>query len=195
MCNPTVICEVVASEAGSTLARVERLGVQAPPAPTVPPSPAGRRDARVNSDNAPQPPSGLCFCPRGATPPGLPGFGRVRAEVPSPEGLGFPDVGGLEALGASGHLELDPVTLGEALEALSLDGAEVHENVLATLLSDESEALRVVEPLHCSLSHDLPLSVSRALRSGDPDLHGRVVRAADRHGAGARRPRPARALP
>ena len=71
----------------------------------------------------------------------------------------------------------------------------MHENIFAALIGDESEALRVVEPLHCSLSHDLPLSVSRALRSGDPDLHGRVVRAADRHGAGARRPRRAGELP
>src|SRR5262245_43095883 len=67
--------------------------------------------------------------------------------------LGFPDVRGLQALGTARHLELDPVTLGEALEALSLDGAEVHEHVLAALLSDEPETLRVVEPLHCSLSH------------------------------------------
>jgi len=67
--------------------------------------------------------------------------------------LGLANVGGLEALRAPRHFELDLVTLGQALEALGLNGAEVYEHVLAVLLGDETEPLRIVEPLHASLSH------------------------------------------
>src|SRR5262245_58803177 len=38
------------------------------------------------------------------------------------------DVRGLEPLGSPADLELDPIPLGQALEPLSLDGAEVHEH-------------------------------------------------------------------
>src|SRR6266508_2820813 len=66
---------------------------------------------------------------------------------------GLANVGGLEALRAPRHFELDLVTLGQALEALGLDGAEVHEHVLAVFLGDKAIPLRIVEPLHASLSH------------------------------------------
>src|SRR5437867_886180 len=72
---------------------------------------------------------------------------------------GFADVSRLKTFRAASDLELHAVPFGQALEALSLDGAEVNEHVLAALLRDEAEALRVVEPLHCSLCHDVPLSV------------------------------------
>src|SRR5215475_1877062 len=65
----------------------------------------------------------------------------------------LPDVGGLQPLRAAGDLELDPIALGQALEALRLDGAEVHEDILAVFLGNESVALRIVEPLHAALSH------------------------------------------
>jgi hypothetical protein len=46
-------------------------------------------------------------------------------------------------------LELDLVPFGEALEALRLDGAEVDKHIRPSVfLGDESETLRVVEPLH-----------------------------------------------
>src|SRR2546425_897739 len=86
-------------------------------------------------------------------PEGGPG-GVSRCEV-----LYFPDVGCLKTLWAARHFELDPVTFGQALEALSLDGAVVHEDILAALLSDESIPFRVVEPLHLSLSHTSNLSL------------------------------------
>src|SRR5262249_51710141 len=70
-----------------------------------------------------------------------------------PTRLHLADVRSLKALGPPGDLELDPVALDQALEALSLDGAEVHEHVLAVLLGDEAVPLRVVEPLHVTLSH------------------------------------------
>ena len=60
--------------------------------------------------------------------------------------LGY--VRGLRPLRSVGDLELDPIILGEALEAVTLDGREVNENVGAVLLLDEPETLGVVEPLH-----------------------------------------------
>src|SRR5215472_15242202 len=86
--------------------------------------------------------------------------------------LDLADVGGLEPLRTPTHLELDPVTLGQTLESGSLNGAEVHEHILATLLRDETEPLRIVEPLHAALSHlYLPLS-REACASVMPHHHG-----------------------
>src|ERR1700722_8833221 len=67
--------------------------------------------------------------------------------------LDLGDVGGLKTLGSLHHLEVDLLALGERLESVALDGGEVNENVLATLLLDEPEPLRIVEPLHASLCH------------------------------------------
>src|SRR6266545_6228930 len=74
---------------------------------------------------------------------------------------GLANVGGLDSLRAPRHFELDLVTLGQALEALGLDGAEVHEHVLAVFLGDKAIPLRIVEPLHASLSHFYDLSLRR----------------------------------
>jgi hypothetical protein len=60
--------------------------------------------------------------------------------------LGY--VRSLRPLRSVGDLELDPIIFGEALEAVSLDGREVNENVWAVLLLDEPKTLGVVEPLH-----------------------------------------------
>src|ERR1019366_2798760 len=55
------------------------------------------------------------------------------------------------ALLALHDVEFDRVTLGERLEAAALDGAVVHEAVLLPVVGrDETEPLRVVEPLHLS---------------------------------------------
>src|SRR3990172_2460755 len=86
--------------------------------------------------------------------------------------LGLANVGGLEPLRALGHLELDLIALGQALEALGLNGVEMHEHVLATLLGNEAIPLRIVEPLDCTLCHrPLPLSVE-AFASVKPRHHG-----------------------
>src|SRR5262245_16230181 len=85
-----------------------------------------------------------------ATPLKLP---RVLGGEP----LGLADVGGLETLRAARHLEFHPVPFAEALEPAGLDGAEVNEHVLAAFLCDEPEPLRIVEPLHGSARHDVPL--------------------------------------
>ena len=60
---------------------------------------------------------------------------------------GLADVGGLESLRTLGDLELDLIALAQALEALGLNGVEVHEHVVAALLGNEAVPLRIVEPL------------------------------------------------
>src|ERR1700722_1524900 len=60
----------------------------------------------------------------------------------------------LKALGALLHVELDLLSLLEGAEARRLDGGLVAEHVCTpVILRDESEALRVVEPLHGALGH------------------------------------------
>src|SRR6266403_147311 len=86
--------------------------------------------------------------------PGPDGPGRERT---GGNLLGFPDVCRLKTFRSAGDLELDLVTLGEALEAIRLDGAEVDEHVLPAVLGDKAIPLRIVEPLHLTLSH-VPVS-------------------------------------
>src|SRR5712692_8820096 len=69
-------------------------------------------------------------------------------------GSALANVRGLKALGAARDVELHLIAFREALEPLGGDRAEVHEHVLAVLLRDDPEPLRVVEPLHSSLCHD-----------------------------------------
>src|SRR5207247_10934307 len=90
--------------------------------------------------------------------------------------LDLADVGGLEPLGPLGDLELDLVPLDQALETLSLDGAEMHEHVLAILLGDEAVPLRIVEPLHVTLSHLSATSSLEACASVIPHHYGGAVR-------------------
>src|SRR6478735_8080715 len=63
------------------------------------------------------------------------------------------DLRGAGALLASHDLELDASALLERAVAVTLDVGVVHEEVLAVLGRDETEALRVVEPLHDAVSH------------------------------------------
>src|SRR3954447_3460067 len=96
--------------------------------------------------------------------------------VPGPEnGPGAPpavpseraDVLRLGALLALRDVELDVLTLVEALVALRLDGGEVDEHVGAAVRRrDEPEALLGVEPLHGALCHLSRPSVSLAPRGG-----------------------------
>src|SRR5439155_11720958 len=83
-------------------------------------------------------------------------FGRARGVGRSScrSWLDELDVGGVRALGALlglvGHLR----TLGEGAEAVGLDRAEVHEQILAAVIGrDEAVALVVVEPLDGSVGH------------------------------------------
>ena len=58
------------------------------------------------------------------------------------------DVGRLWSFLTLNDFELYPIALGQGLEAVPLDGAEVNEDVGASLAGDEAVTLRVVEPLH-----------------------------------------------
>src|SRR5213083_1602234 len=60
----------------------------------------------------------------------------------------------LQPLWSLGNVELDVVPLGEAPEPLRLDRCEVDEHVRTRLLRDKAKALRVVKPLHLTLSHN-----------------------------------------
>src|SRR4029078_7084066 len=64
------------------------------------------------------------------------------------------DVRGGRTLGALGHVERDPLRFREGLVAVHLDRAVVREQILpAVIRRDESEALRVVEPLNGTCCH------------------------------------------
>src|SRR5690242_21833897 len=81
------------------------------------------------------------------------------------ERLGFADVGRLQTLRAARDVELHAITFDEALEALRLDRAVVDEHVLTTLLGDEAEALRIVEPLHGTGCHVRTVPFGASMRS------------------------------
>ncbi len=59
----------------------------------------------------------------------------------------------LPALGAFDDIELDALAFLERTESVRLDGGVMDEYVVAILTADESEALGIVKPLHCSLFH------------------------------------------
>ena len=59
------------------------------------------------------------------------------------------DVGRLLAFGALDHVERDLLAFLQSLETLSLNRAEVSEQIFATFIrGNEAEALGVVEPLN-----------------------------------------------
>ena len=60
------------------------------------------------------------------------------------------DVLGLKSLGTLGHVELNAIALIERLEARSLDGAVMHENIVSGGTADETITFFVVKPLYCS---------------------------------------------
>src|SRR5262249_17811156 len=88
----------------------------------------------------------------GRTSPG-PHLGGPGGTLRGAEPSDFPDVSGLETLGAARDVELDAVAFGKGFEALSLDRGVVNEHVLAAVLRDESVPLGLVEPLHSSVCH------------------------------------------
>src|SRR5262249_54958848 len=123
---------------------------------------AGARPRRGRRAGAAAPAQDLKH--EGGAPEGTPPYGESWFRVSDPA-----HVRRLEALRAPGHVELDRLVLGERLEALALDGGEVDEHVLAAFLRNESETLRIVEPLHRTTSHlptprigELPLHRSHA---------------------------------
>ena len=59
----------------------------------------------------------------------------------------------LPPLGSFDNVELDSLAFLQAAEAVRLDRRIVNKNILAILPADEAVALRVIEPLNCSLFH------------------------------------------
>src|SRR5229473_1495855 len=79
----------------------------------------------------------------------VPRDGAARLTANLAAGLQLDDVLSRWALLTLYDVELDPLAFGERLEALCLNRGVVHEAVLlAVLRRDETETLRVVEPLH-----------------------------------------------
>ena len=86
------------------------------------------------------------------------GPGEPSFRVFSLQGLffGVPplcDVGRLKPFRALDNFEVHVLSFLQGFESLSLDGGEVNENVVTIRLRNESIALRVIEPLHCSFWH------------------------------------------
>src|SRR2546423_14644534 len=101
---------------------------------------------------------------RGRGEPGPVGSG---AGCCAPSRSGLANVLCLQPLWTLRNVELDVVALGEAPEALRLDRCEVNEHVWTRLLRDKAKALRVVKPLHLTLSHTvLPLHNGAQPRTG-----------------------------
>src|SRR5439155_24564860 len=68
------------------------------------------------------------------------------------------------------HLVADLLAFVQAVQACTLDGADMDENVLAAAVRlDEAETLGRVEPLYCARSHglypSLSMSILRTVRS------------------------------
>src|SRR5512141_2475212 len=85
---------------------------------------------------------------------------------------GLADVRRLFSLRAGGDLELHPLPLGEGSEPLSLDLAEVDEDILPALFRDEPEPLRVVEPFYRAECHAYDSSAGPA----GPSVNLRALR-------------------
>ena len=60
------------------------------------------------------------------------------------------DVAGLGAFGAGVDVEFDFLAFVQVLEAITLDGGEVDENVRAAIASDEAEPFGSIEPFDCT---------------------------------------------
>jgi hypothetical protein len=74
------------------------------------------------------------------------------------------------AVAAAGEFVLNPLAFGQAPEACPLDGRDVDESIsIAVVRLNEAEALRRVEPLHCSgIQNFSPLCKSAGHRAGAP---------------------------
>jgi len=67
--------------------------------------------------------------------------------------LDLHNVGGLVALGALGHIELDRLAFIQRLVSLTLDRGVMYEDISATITGNESKTFFVVEPLYFSINH------------------------------------------
>ena len=85
---------------------------------------------------------------------------RIETGGPAPGSSKFGELDGVHhrslalAVVADGNGELHVGVLLEGLEPVGLDLAEVHEQVIAAVLGDETVALVGVEPLNCTCRHE-----------------------------------------
>jgi len=84
----------------------------------------------------------------------------------------------LESLGTRGHFELNGLAVVQRLVSLRLNRGEMHENIVAGLALDESEALAGVKPLYCSLFFQLCVSFLFELFGAVSNASGQEKRAA-----------------
>lgn len=70
---------------------------------------------------------------------------------PAADDLNRDDVLGLQALRPCANFKLDRLAFGERPIAVGLNRREMHENILASLASDEPVSLCRVEPFHYAL--------------------------------------------
>jgi hypothetical protein len=89
----------------------------------------------------------------GYGPPWLPIGNQVMSD--------YADVLGFFALFAGRGVELDALTLFEALVAITLDAGEMYENVVTLLARDEAESLLCVEKFYCALCHEYSIPNAR----------------------------------
>ena len=93
---------------------------------------------------------------RKASQPKLCQYIRGQSVVVSPQRLGRDKIlgGGLASLAVGYDLVRDLLPLVEAVQPCPLDGADVNEHVISTVIRlDEAEALLAVEPLHGPCGH------------------------------------------
>jgi hypothetical protein len=64
----------------------------------------------------------------------------------------------LEALGAFGYGELYGLAFLQSAKSVCLNSRKMHKDVVPGMSADKAKALCIIEPLHCSLFHLLPVS-------------------------------------
>src|SRR6266481_10214245 len=92
----------------------------------------------------------------------------------------------LKTLRAFLHFKLHCLTFVERLVSFHRDRGEVHENIFSRLALDESEALRSIKPLHCSLFLHWPASHAQ-LRPGRSQRYWNCVASLGPFPGGAKR--------
>ena len=100
-----------------------------------------------------------------------------RGRLLQPE-LECGNVRGLESLRTRGHFEFNRLAVVQRLVSLRLNRGEMHENIVAGLALDESEALAGVKPLYCSLFFQLCVSFLFELFGAVSNASGQEKRAA-----------------
>ena len=119
--------------------------IVAPDAPSAPAPTAGPLPQKALNGTREQPQPSPCES-KGVYPTSP--ENRIPAKVL--QGL---NVRRLPALWPLHHIELNGLSLLQALKPVRVDRGIMHEHVFAVLPADEAKTLGVVEPLHCSLFH------------------------------------------